>query len=377
MTPFVLLAALLCALALAWLARPWWSRAPASNEAAQPTTRPSTGLGVALAMFVLVVVGAGYAGLGAPGLLALGPGDSAAAAQAAASAPPPSAAAQQLAGIVDQLADRLKANPDDAEGWQMLGRSYTALGRHAQAADAFGKASRLRPDDATLLVDHAFAMAMAGQRSFAGEPARLITRALSLEPKNPKVLALAGTAAFDRKDYKGAVAFWEQLAQLEPPGSPLGQQIQASIAQARELAGMPPATAAATTGTTAAGATAAGASAPAQVSGTVRLAAKLKGRVAPDDTLFVFARAVDGPRMPLAILRLRAGDLPLPFKLDDTLAMSPAAKLSGVPRVIVGARISKTGNAMPQPGDLQGVTPAVAVGSRGIEIEIDEEVQAR
>jgi len=362
MTPFVLLAALLCALALAWLARPWWSRVHAADEAPEQPTRPSTGLGVTLALFVLVVVGAGYAGLGAPGLLALGPGDSSAAAQAAASAAP-SAAAQQLAGIVNQLADRLKANPDDAEGWQMLGRSYSALGRHEQAADAFGKASQLRPDDATLLVDHAFALAMSSQRSFAGEPARLITRALSLEPKNPKVLALAGTAAFDRKDYKGAVAFWEQLAQIEPAGSPLGQQIQASIAQARELAGIANAAP-----------LAASASAPAQVSGTVKLAARLKGRVAPDDTLFVFARAIDGPRMPLAILRLRAGDLPLPFKLDDTLAMSPAARLSGVSRVIVGARISKSGNAMPQSGDLQGIAPAVAVGSRGIEIEIDQEV---
>jgi cytochrome c-type biogenesis protein CcmH len=180
------------------------------------------------------------------------------------------------------------------------------------------------------------------------------------------VLALAGTAAFDRKDYAAAVALWEQLAQVAPPDSPLGQQVQASIAQARQLAGMPPAAA-----TVAKAATAASA----QVSGTVRLAPALKAKVAPDDTLFVFARAVEGPRVPLAILRVHAKDLPFEFTLDDGMAMSPAAKLSGVSQVTVGARISKSGNAMPQSGDLQGVAANVAVGTRGLEIEIDEELK--
>jgi cytochrome c-type biogenesis protein CcmH len=368
MTPFLLLAALLCALAVAWLTRPWWwpARVPAGSSEATP--RPSPGLAVVLTLFVLVVAAGGYWGLGSPSYLAVGPGTS----DAGAAGTPAGAtdqeslarAAEQVNTMVNQLAERLKAQPDDAEGWQMLGRSYVALGRHAEAVDALGRASKLRPEDATLMVDHAFAMAMAQQRSFAGEPAKLIARALALEPKNPKVLALAGTSAFDHKDFPMAVKLWEQLAQIEPPGSPLGEQIQASIAQARQLAGMPPANAVPR----------AAAATPTQLSGTVSLAPALKGRVGPDDTLYVFARAASGPRMPLAILKLRAKDLPLPFKLDDSMAMSPAAKLSGASQVVVGARISKTGDATPQPGDLQGLTQAVAVGSSGIKLEINEEV---
>jgi cytochrome c-type biogenesis protein CcmH len=113
----------------------------------------------------------------------------------------------------------------------------------------------------------------------------------------------------------------------------------------------------------------------ASVSGVVTLAASLQGRAAPDDTLFVFARAADGTRMPLAILRKRVRDLPLQFTLDDEMAMSDSARLSGAQRVIVGARISKSGNAMPQSGDLQGSLGAVAVGSAGLKVEIDQEVK--
>ncbi len=367
MTAFVLLAALLCGLAVAWLTRPWWAAGSAGE-------RPSAALGVGLALFVLVLAGGGYVGLGSPRHLDSAALAAAAAASASESAEQasPARAGEQIAAMIERLAERLKAQPDDVEGWQMLGRSYAALGQHAEAAQAFTRASQLRPKDATLMVDRAFAMAMANQRSFAGEPAKLIADALAREPNNPKVLALAGTAAYDRKDYAGAVKLWEKLAQAEAPGSRFAEQIQASIAQARQLAGMPPASG--TAGPVTAAATTPAAS---QVSGTVRLAPSLKGRVAPDDTLFVFARAVDGPRMPLAILRLRAKDLPLPFTLDDGMAMSPAARLSGASRVVVGARISKSGNAMPQPGDLQGLAAPAAVGSRGLEIEINEQVAAK
>ena len=366
MTVFVLLAAVLCVLALAWLTRPWWWPVRVLDESTPPQ-RPSSSLAVGLSGFVLLIAAGGYTLLGTPSRLGVGPDTAAsAAASAAAEQASLSSAAQQVEGMVNQLAERLKAKPDDVEGWRMLGRSYVALERHAQAAEAFAKASQLRPNDATLMVDHAFSMAMANQRSFAGEPSKLIARALTLEPKNPKVLALAGTAAFDRKDYAASVALWEQLAQIEPAGSPFAEQIQASIAQARQLAGMAsPATPVADKAATA----------PAQVSGTVKLAPALKAKVAPDDTLFVFARAVEGPRMPLAIIKVQAKNLPLKFTLDDTMAMSPAAKLSGVSRVIVGARISKSGNATPQSGDLQGVASDVAVGTRGLEIEITEELK--
>ena len=217
---------------------------------------------------------------------------------------------------------------------------------------------------------------MTNNRSFEGEPTMLVERALKIDPKNPKALALAGTVAFDRKDYRVAVQHWEKLAQVEPADGQYADQIRASIAQARQLAGMPPA-AAPISGNTAATlpSTASAGAASAQVSGTVSLAPPLKARAAPDDTVFVFARAAEGNRMPLAIVRKQVKDLPLQFTLDDSMAMSPAAKLSGATSVIIGARISKSGNAMPKSGDLQGLSPAVSVGATGIKVEINEELK--
>jgi cytochrome c-type biogenesis protein CcmH len=113
----------------------------------------------------------------------------------------------------------------------------------------------------------------------------------------------------------------------------------------------------------------------ASVSGTVTLAPALAAKAAPDDTVFIFARAAEGPRMPLAILRKKVSDLPVTFTLDDSMAMSPAARLSGTPQVIIGARISKSGEALPKPGDLQGFTKPVSNSAKNIAIVIDTEIQ--
>lgn len=383
MTPpmfFLLLAGALSIAAIAGLTRPLWRAAPpaapatADGVAAPPGRR--LGLAAALAVFSLVIAGGGYGWLGAPDLLDLGPG-----ARLAAAPPPDGASAAagdparaQIAAMVDQLAERLKTRPDDAEGWQMLSRSYAALGRHAEAVEAFRKASALNPRDASLLVDLAASLVAVDRGAMHGEPARLVERALAVDPAHPKALAFAGLIAFDRKDYPTAVKHWEALSRVEPADSPFAQQIRASVAQARQLAGLPPGAEAAPAAKPAASSSQP-AGAPARVSGTVRLAPSLKDRVAPDDTLFVFARAADdsgGPRMPLAILRRQAKDLPLQFTLDDSLSMSPAARLSGATRVIVGARLSRSGNAMPQPGDLQALSAPVAVGTTGLQIEIGE-----
>lgn len=347
----------------------------AGEAAAEPPARPRDAvlLRLGLVAFMLAIATGGYLLVGTPGALQAGPdaGQALAGADAAAAPPAASAAhaltAQQIAGMVSQLEDRLKTNPDDAQGWMMLARSQVALGRHAQALDAFARAERLRPDDAGLLADHADALAMTQQRSLEGRPAALIKRALEIDPHDNKALALAGTAAFDRKDYKAAVRYWETLAQVEPPDGPFADQVRGGIAEARQLAGMPPAAPASA---------AAPVDAPggATVTGTVTLAPELAGSASPDDVLFVYARAPDGPRMPVAILRKRVKDLPLSFTLDDSLAMSPATNLSSVPKVIVGARISHSGNAMAQDGDLQGQGTAVAVGSAGIHVEINQRV---
>jgi cytochrome c-type biogenesis protein CcmH len=208
----------------------------------------------------------------------------------------------------------------------------------------------------------------------SGEPTRLTARALQLDPNNRKALALAGTLAVDGKNYQAAIQYWEHLAQIEPPDSVMGKQVQASIAQAHQLAGtqatlMPQPTLAATEVTPG--------QIRAQVSGTVTLAPALAAQAAPEDTVFIFARSAAGPRMPLAVLRKQVKDLPLHFTLDDSLAMSPTSKLSSVASVVVGARVSKGGNAIPRDGDLQGQLSDVTVGSADLKIEIDEVVRMR
>jgi cytochrome c-type biogenesis protein CcmH len=110
------------------------------------------------------------------------------------------------------------------------------------------------------------------------------------------------------------------------------------------------------------------------VRGEIRLAPALKEKAAPDDTVFIFARAAQGPRMPLAVLRKQVRDLPATFQLDDSMAMNPALKLSSVAQVVVTARVSRSGGAMPQSGDLQGESPPVAPGAKAVSITIDQVV---
>ena len=373
MSVFVIVGALLALLTLALLTRPLWRR---PSESAS-----SKGLLVGLVVFVGAITVAGYAWIGTPRAL-----DSAARAAAApaASAAPDGASAQittaQIEGMVALLDARVKERPEDAEGWAMLGRANALLDRHALAAPAFKQAMTLRPDDANLVADYADALAMASGRSLEGEPSRLIDRALKLDPQNLKALSLAGTVAFSRQDYAGAIGHWEKMAQLAGNGEG-ALQIQSGIAEARRrmaVAAAPVAGQVAATASSGAKATAtatASASAPgASLRGTVTLAPTLAAQARPDDTLFVFARSADGPRMPLAILRKRVKDLPLDFVLDDSSAMSPAARLSSAQRVVVGARVSRSGDAMPQPGDLQGWSAAVAPGASGLMIEIREVV---
>lgn len=334
--------------------------------------RPSRALLGGLTVFVLVLAGVGYAWYGTPAALR------GRVPQAAAEAPAGrDGQMEQIAAMLGKLEDRLKAQPEDAEGWSMLGRSYSVLGRYPEAVEAFKRVVALRPNDpptlAQALADQADATAMAAGRKLAGEPEQLIERALRADPKNLKALALAGTIAFDQQDFARAARLWQDAVAAAEPGSELARNLQGGIAEAQLRAGQAGGGASAPT---AAATTAAAASA--SVSGRVTLATALKARAAPEDTVFVFARAAGssaGPRAPLAILRKQVKDLPLAFTLDDTLAMNPALRLSSVPRVIVGARISKSGNAIAQPGDLQGLSQPVAVGTKDLAIEIAEEVK--
>jgi cytochrome c-type biogenesis protein CcmH len=274
--------------------------------------------------------------------------------------------------MVEKLAQRLQNRPDDAEGWAMLGRSYRVLGRNAEAAEAYAKAERVVLADSRLLVDYAESLALAHGGNLQGKPAELVARALELDPGNPLALMLSGAVSFQREDYAGAIRQWAKVQALLAPGTEEARAVGVSIAKARELAAaQPPAKAAAQP---AAKAPAGKAAATAKVAGTVRLAGELASRAAPTDTVFVFARAAGGPGAPLAVIRRQVKDLPLEFALDDTMAMAPDRKLSGAQEVIVGARISRSGNPMPQSGDLQGVSRPVKVGAAGVAVVIDTAV---
>jgi cytochrome c-type biogenesis protein CcmH len=318
---------------------------------------PATGKGVALAVVagVPVLAIALYLVLGAPAALdpvATTPEDSA-----------HSVTAEQIEQMVAKLAQRLESAPDDPAGWSMLGRSYAALGRFKEAADAYKQAVKQLPADPQLLADYADALGMAQGRSLKGEPSRLIARALAADPDHFKSLALAGTAAFEARDYPAAIRHWERLAQKIPPDSEFAQSIAGSLAEARQLAGGAAPVAKVQTPN---------AAIEPVIRGTVRLSPKLAAQVSPDDTLFVFARAINGPRVPLAVKRFRAAQLPVEFMLDKAAAMSPEMTLAQHAEVTVGARISKSGSPGSKSGDLEGFRQPVKVGgSAAIEIVID------
>ena len=334
--------------------------------------RLSAGLITVLAAVVFSVAGAGYWWTGSPSRAGFGPAaaGSAPAGQANGDAGPQPTLGEQIEAMTETLAVRLKAQPDDAEGWTMLARSYTVLGRHPEALAAYERAVALRADDAQLLADYADSLAIKNQRVLAGEPMKWVEKALKLDPRNVKALALAGSHAFDSKDFAGAVKYWDQLLQFGPTDGDFVQQVQASLAEARSLGGLPAAAVKPANTAPPPDAQPNASLSNKQVSGTVTLAPALASQTGPEDTLFVFARGPEGKGVPLAILRKKVKDLPLNFTLDDSLAMSPAAKISGVASVVVSARISKTGQALPQPGDLSGQTGPVELGSGSLKVEI-------
>jgi cytochrome c-type biogenesis protein CcmH len=282
--------------------------------------------------------------------------------------PEPHVSAQQVEEMIQRLAAKLRETPDDVDGWRLLGRSYAALGRFDQAAEAFAKAVAGAPRDPDLLADFADVLAMARGQKLDGEPEKLVLRALELDPNHLKSLALAGSAAYERKEYTAAAAYWQRMLPHVAPGSEDERAIQQNVSEARGLAGMRD-DAAATQAPKASQAP------KAALRGTVSLSPQLKSKAGPEDTVYVFARAAEGPPLPLAIARTRVRDLPYSFQLDDSMSMNPAMSLSAFPTVVVTARVSKTGNAAPQAGDLQGASGPVANNAGAVSVIIDSQVR--
>ena len=286
------------------------------------------------------------------------------------------ATAQEIDAMVAKLAARLQQTPEDGEGWALLGRSYMAMQRPADSVAAYARAVAIMNNNADVLADYADVLALTEGRNLEGKPLQIIERALKIDPNQWKALAMAGSAAFDRKDFRRAVAYWEKLQNRPELGPDFTREVAANIEEARQLGGITATAKAASKPAVPAVVSSAPAPAAAgnSVDGSVSLSPKLAGKAAPTDTVFVFARAAEGPRMPLAIMRFQVRDLPAKFHLDDSMAMQPAMKLSNFPDVVIGARVSKAGSATPQAGDLQGASKPVKNSVKGIAVVIDQVV---
>lgn len=277
-----------------------------------------------------------------------------------------------------ELEGKVAQNPQDTDSLGTLARSYVELERYADAANVYGKLTKLVTQDAQLWADFADALAMANGQNLSGRPTLLINTALVFDPNNPKALALGGSAAMGRGDYSAAIQYWEHLLKLIQPDSEDAKMITDGIQQARGF--MAQAKGGTMPGQSMAGQPVGGekkfvATGQERITGTVTLSDAMKANASPNDTLFVLARAVEGPPMPLAVIRKQVKDLPLQFTLDDSMAMSPQMKLSNFDKVVLIARIAKSGDPMPHPGDMQGMSATTKPGSNGVKLSIDSMVK--
>ncbi|MBS0164615.1 MAG: c-type cytochrome biogenesis protein CcmI [Nitrospira sp.] len=285
--------------------------------------------------------------------------------------------AESLNQLIEQLRKKLEQNPNDAVGWGLLARSYMAMERYADAVPIFERATKLDPDNASLLADYADALAVHQGRKLEGRPETLIQKALKLDPHNVKALMLSGTIAYNRKDFARAAKEWEDAhTYLPPDDQESADQLKASIAEAKRRLGSPgmnmmvanppmeaakPAKPAAQSGQSRA------------ITGKVILGPNLASKGSLPDTLFVFAKDVAGPPMPVSIVRASRKDLPFTFRLDDSTSPMPSRKLSDIDTVVIVARLSKSGKAMPESGDLEGMSQPIKPGAENITVVIDRE----
>jgi len=269
---------------------------------------------------------------------------------------------QRMMALVEALNERMKANPEDGNGWALLGRSFVTLGRFAEAAQAFAQASQRLPASAALLADHAEASALAQGERLAGQPVALLERALALDASHPKTLALLATAAIEQGDLDAGIGYWRRLRALAPEGGADRARIDEVLAELEVRRG------GATRDKSGSSTAMSGSE---SVEGSVEIVPALASNVGAGDTLFIFARNPDGGRMPLAIVKRPVGQWPQRFRLTDDMAMAPGAALSGAQRIVVEARVSRTGNATPASGDLSGKSEPVAPGARDVRVVLD------
>jgi cytochrome c-type biogenesis protein CcmH len=282
--------------------------------------------------------------------------------------------AAEVEKMVATLAEKLEKNPGNLQGWVMLGRSYKVMGRFDEAARAFEKAGSAMESDPELMLEVAELSAEQNQGKVEGKGLKLLKQVLKDQPDNPQALVLAGTDAYFRQNYPDAARYWERVLAQVPPDSEDARNLTAGLEKIRSMMGQP-ATMPAPKAEAAAKPAAKANPGAASVSGRVSLAPALQAKASPDDTVYIFARHANGPRMPLAVLRVKVSDLPKDFSLDDSMAMSPDLKISSASELRIEARVSKTGDAISKPGDLSGEISPVKPGAQKLQLVIDKLVQ--
>lgn len=276
---------------------------------------------------------------------------------------PQASSGGDLNTVVKKLADKMANDPNNGEGWLLLAKTYSELRRHAEADAAYAKASALVTLDANALADWADAHVMSKNRKWDDEARKIVKRAIAADPKHVKALALAGSEAFDRADFKAAIDFWKRMKAVASTDSMDSKLADANIAEANAmLSGKKPAAA------TAEPAVAIGA-----VAGVVTLSPKLKGKVSAGDTLFVTAKAPDGTGAPLAVWRYKGSDFPIEFRLDDSSAIMPGRTISQFSEVLVTAKVSKSGSAEPSKGDILATPVKAKLGNTTLVVELNAE----
>jgi cytochrome c-type biogenesis protein CcmH len=337
----------------------------AADEAPAPGRFASRRLGYALGAALPIAAFGLYFWLGNPAAVI-----AAANAEAAHPALAETQGGHDFMQMIQRVEAKTRANPEDGNAWAMLAKTYAATGQWPQALQAYAKAAKLLPQDASVLSGYAEALAVDKNHVLAGEPLKWARKALALDLNDVKGLELAGVHAFQENDFAQAILYFRHLHQLLPPDSAYARDILAARKEAEARLAQNGGAAPHTPGDT----PAAGSAAPpagAAIKGSIDITPALKSRLAATDVLFVFARAGEkGP--PVAVMRASAARFPLEFELNDSMAMGPGNTLSQHKQVMLVARVSKSGSPMAQGGDLEGVLPNVKVGLSDAKILIDQ-----
>lgn len=276
-----------------------------------------------------------------------------------------------IAAMVNRLQQKLQKNPNNPEGWAMLGRSYMVLNNYDMAVKALSNAYAQRSDDPSILLMYADALSMQNGGKVSDKAFKLIKRVLAHDPNDPTAMWMAAMAYETHSDYKSALSYWQKLLPVVKDNPQDYKEVRMHLAHAESVVSGKPMQLPSPTVNTQVASTNSGAS----VTAVIKLDAKYKAKVKPTETVFVYARAVDGPPQPLAAKKLQVKDLPAKVILNDSMAMSPMNKLSDYTQVYIGARVSQSGNVMPSRGDLQGLSGRVATkDGKTIEVTIDKEI---